>query len=286
MRRSGTSHISATATIDPPAIHGSTNASGDRRSRRGPARACPSSRRRRAASSESAPCVRDERLLQDRSRRRRPSAGRRRRAAVGSGAKWFSPIQAVANGNSDSQNSRCRFAHSTPPLTRVGGVQHVMVVVPVDAEVDEAQHVAEEHGHERPSAARSVAVRHLQLQHHDGDDDGDHAVAERLEPILFHDASSPTCLDCASSLERSTRAPYPRPSRLAPPTERRIHFNPAELAAPTAHAGKPGYRRVDHDLKSVRLSDCRTSSWASSLHRPPSRFRQRRSPGHRCGSDR
>ena len=35
-------------------------------------------------------------------------------------------------------------------------------------------------------ARRMVAVRHLQLQHHDGDDDGDHAIAERFEPAFGH----------------------------------------------------------------------------------------------------
>jgi hypothetical protein len=34
-------------------------------------------------------------------------------------------------------------------------------------------------------------MRHFQLQHHDGDDDGKHAVAERLEPVLFHAAILP-----------------------------------------------------------------------------------------------
>jgi hypothetical protein len=29
-------------------------------------------------------------------------------------------------------------------------------------------------------------VRHLQFQHHDGDDDGEHAIAERLEPACAH----------------------------------------------------------------------------------------------------
>ena len=38
-------------------------------------------------------------------------------SAVGQAAKWFSPIQPVAKGISESQNSRCRLAHSTPPDT-------------------------------------------------------------------------------------------------------------------------------------------------------------------------
>ena len=59
--------------------------------------------------------------------------------------KWFSPIHPVANGNSDSQNSRCRLAQSIAPVTALAGMQHVMVVVPVDADVDEAQDVAEKH---------------------------------------------------------------------------------------------------------------------------------------------
>ena len=36
---------------------------------------------------------------------------------IGSGAKWFSPIQPVTNGTSDSQNRRCRFAQSIEPST-------------------------------------------------------------------------------------------------------------------------------------------------------------------------
>ena len=31
-------------------------------------------------------------------------------------------------------------------------------------------------------------MRHFQFQHHDGDDDGDDAVAEGFEPVLFHAA--------------------------------------------------------------------------------------------------
>src|SRR5262249_8655672 len=34
----------------------------------------------------------------------------------------------------------------------------------------------------------ALAVGHLHLQHHDGDEDGDHAVTERFKPILSHAA--------------------------------------------------------------------------------------------------
>lgn len=37
-------------------------------------------------------------------------------AATGTVDTPASPIHAVTKGSSDSQNSRCRFSHSTPPL--------------------------------------------------------------------------------------------------------------------------------------------------------------------------
>jgi hypothetical protein len=40
-------------------------------------------------------------------------------AATGIGGKWFSLIQAVATGMSDSQNRRCWLAHSVMPEIRV-----------------------------------------------------------------------------------------------------------------------------------------------------------------------
>ena len=65
-------------------------------------------------------------------------------------------------------------------------MQHVMVIVPVDAEIDEAEHVAQEHRDLwAPEASTLVAVRHLQLEHHDGDDDGNHTVAKRFDRPLF-----------------------------------------------------------------------------------------------------
>src|SRR5437867_1276956 len=68
----------------------------------------------------------------------------------------------------------------------VRGVQHVMMVVPVDAEKDEAEHVAEKGWHDRAQRRQVGTVGRVQLEDHDRDQDGDHAVTERLEPDLAH----------------------------------------------------------------------------------------------------
>src|ERR1700752_3853703 len=65
-------------------------------------------------------------------------------------------------------------------------MQQVMVVVPVDADVSEAEHVTQEHRQERPNRVQRVAVRRPEFQHHDRDDDGDDAIAERLETAFGH----------------------------------------------------------------------------------------------------
>jgi hypothetical protein len=73
-----------------------------------------------------------------------------------------------------------------------GGVQHVMVVVPVDPQEHEAQHVAEEHGQERLQGSEVGTVRDLQLQHHDRDENRDHAIAEGLQARLAHEKTATT----------------------------------------------------------------------------------------------
>src|SRR5262245_38346244 len=61
--------------------------------------------------------------------------------------------------------------------------------MPLDTEINEPHHVAEkmrtQTGERRPVGA----MRHLQLQHHDGDDDGDDAVAECRQTVLAHGLS-------------------------------------------------------------------------------------------------
>src|ERR687896_2504399 len=69
-------------------------------------------------------------------------------------------------------------------------MKHVVVVVPIDTKVNEAQNVAQEYGDQWHQRLDALAVGHLHLQHHDGDDDGDHAITERFKPILSHAKST------------------------------------------------------------------------------------------------
>ena len=65
-------------------------------------------------------------------------------------------------------------------------VKHMVMIVPVDAKVHEAQHVAHEHRDKRRERFQVVAVRDLHLEDHDRDDDRQDPVAKRLEPVLAH----------------------------------------------------------------------------------------------------
>ena len=68
----------------------------------------------------------------------------------------------------------------------IGRVQHVVMVVPVDADEHEAEHVGQEYRNQRPQGVPRHLVRDVELEHHDRDEDGDNAVAERLETSLCH----------------------------------------------------------------------------------------------------
>src|ERR1035437_5150198 len=72
------------------------------------------------------------------------------------------------------------------PSDRENCMQHVVMVVPVDANIDETQHITEKNRNQRCQCIEVLAMWHLQLQNHDRDDDGHHAVAECFQAALAH----------------------------------------------------------------------------------------------------
>src|SRR4051794_17404955 len=71
----------------------------------------------------------------------------------------------------------------------VGHVQEMMMVIPVDPDVNEAHHITQEEWKQGLEHCETGATRHLDLENHDCNDDGENAVAERFHPIPVHDGS-------------------------------------------------------------------------------------------------
>src|SRR6185312_1041713 len=69
------------------------------------------------------------------------------------------------------------------PLDRL---KEVVVVAPVNPEIDETQHVAEKYRKPSQQTCRVTACRQSQFQHHDGDGNGDDAIAESCQPSRSH----------------------------------------------------------------------------------------------------
>jgi hypothetical protein len=71
-------------------------------------------------------------------------------------------------------------------------VEQMMMVIPVNANVDKAQHITEKAGEQGSQRSEARPVWNLQLQYHDGDDDGHYAIAECLKPTFSHCCLSET----------------------------------------------------------------------------------------------
>src|SRR6266853_210962 len=62
-------------------------------------------------------------------------------------------------------------------------LQEVMMVVPVDADVNETQDVAEENRKEWLQGRKTGSLWRLHFQHHDSDDDGEYPITKSLHAV-------------------------------------------------------------------------------------------------------
>jgi hypothetical protein len=134
------------------------------------------------------PLTRDDRLLEDVVGER----GHQQHDAVERGGQGGEMVLAHPSRSERKQRQPEQQVQVRPERRagdRAARVEHVMMIVPVDADEDEAQDVAEEDRQQRPQFVQAVAMRHPELQHHDRDDDRDHTIAERFQPSLAHPAS-------------------------------------------------------------------------------------------------
>ena len=76
-----------------------------------------------------------------------------------------------------------------------------MVVVPVRPHANEAHRVCGNGRQQPQQVGKPGTIRCGNPQHHDGDDDGNHAIAERFHPALVHVAPS----RCKLGVPRITR---------------------------------------------------------------------------------
>src|SRR5690349_7367916 len=83
--------------------------------------------------------------------------------------------------------------HST--IDVLNHLQQMMMVAPIDADKNEAEDVAKKHRGQRPQRRKAGAERHTQLEHHDRDDDCDHAVTECFEAVASHDLANLNTVD-------------------------------------------------------------------------------------------
>src|SRR3569832_2069349 len=62
----------------------------------------------------------------------------------------------------------------------------MVMIVPIDPNVDKTHYVASEDRKQWPQSSEARVMRSAQLQHHNGDDDGDNAITERFHSARRH----------------------------------------------------------------------------------------------------
>lgn len=65
-------------------------------------------------------------------------------------------------------------------------MKHMVMIMPIDSDIDEAQHVPEEYWYEFSKCMQISTVRDFEFEYHDGDDDSDDAITKCLEAVFVH----------------------------------------------------------------------------------------------------
>lgn len=65
-------------------------------------------------------------------------------------------------------------------------MDHVVMVVPVDAKKNEADHIARENRNQRFQRLERAFLGRVKFKHHDGDQDGENAVTKGFKSVLLH----------------------------------------------------------------------------------------------------
>ena len=79
-----------------------------------------------------------------------------------------------------------KIGPENPAADLLSRLEQVMVIVPIDADVNETQDVAQQYRQDRFQRRKFNRMRYLQFQHHNCDDDGKNTVTEGFQPGCFH----------------------------------------------------------------------------------------------------
>jgi len=129
--------------------------------------------------------MRDERLSQDEVR----DARKEQHQTVERDRPWRFVILAYPSGRERRERQpeqQMQIGPQDRSGNALGSVQEMMMIVPVDADVNEAQDVAQKDRNRGPKRFERRPGRHPEVKDHDGDDDREDAVTEGFETPFVH----------------------------------------------------------------------------------------------------